>query len=69
MAVANGDDNIRVKEDNDGDFAVLVAKTVSVNSAGFGLSVEQDDDGSGTLELQQVNLSNNEDGELETEGL
>ena len=69
VAKDNGDDSIRIKEDNDGDLAVLVTKTVSIHNAGFGLSVEQDDDGSGTLNLQQVNLSNNEGGELETEGL
>ena len=70
LIVANNDDDgIQIEESNEGNLIAGVANSDINDNAKFGIKAAQVDAGVGHLNLKNVDLSSNEDGELEVEGV
>lgn len=65
----NNDDGIQMEEADEGDLIANVSNSAINHSSKFGIKAEQGDDGVGELNLKHVDLSDNEDGELDVDGV
>ena len=68
-ANGNDDDGIQIEEADNGNLSVVAMGVTANNNDKFGLKVEQEDDGEGSLVLGDADLDDNDDGELDTDGV